>query len=220
MAALAAGCGTTTVASPLQGTPRSYLLTVDQLVVPGFTIDTPAHDLSVAGVAGSDATRATRLAAAGFGAGAAVEYFRPVSNIADENGPIQVGDTVEVFASAAGAASILGDDSARLDGAPNAVAVSTGPLGDAAHATTRSVIDPASGVRLVEVTVEWRVANLVDVLVVRGRDGGTRLDDGLVLAHRQTVTELGLATPTALPHVLPSTTATTPTSAPSPAVSP
>ena len=37
--------------------------------------------------------------------------------------------------------------------------------------------------------------NLIDVLVVRGRDGGTRLDDALLLAHRQTVTELGLATP-------------------------
>jgi hypothetical protein len=51
-------------------------------------------------------------------------------------------------------------------------------------------------VTAVEITVEWRVNNLLDILVVRGRYGGTRLDDALLLAHRQTVPELGLSTPT------------------------
>jgi hypothetical protein len=112
---------------------------------------------------------------------------------------VQIGDTVEEFGSATGAATLFGKDIARLDDIAGAVAVSAGSLVDAAHATTRALVEPASGVRVVEITVEWRVANLLDILVVRGRDGGTRPDDALVLAHNQTASELGLASPTPLP---------------------
>jgi hypothetical protein len=35
----------------------------------------------------------------------------------------------------------------------------------------------------------WRVANLVNLIVARGRYGGTRLDDALVLAGVQTQNE-------------------------------
>ena len=192
-----------------QGAPRTYLLTVDQLVAPDFVVDVPAHQVSVLDIATTDSTRAAHLAGAGFHAGATVDFFRSAANIAVQNGPVQVADTVESFATAAGAASTLTEDVARLDAVRGATAVSTGALGDAAHATTRTVTDPASGVRLVEVSLEWRVDNLIDVLVVRGRDGGTRVDDALVLAHRQTITELGLPTPTPLPTAKSATAAPT-----------
>lgn len=219
VASLTAGCGTAIAPATLQGTPRSYLLTVDQLVAPDFVVDRPAHDVSVADIAATDTTRAAHLAAAGLHAAAAVDFFRSTANIALENGPIQVSDTVESFAAAAGAASTFSDDIVRLDAVTGATSVSAGPLGDAAHATTRTVGDPASGVRLVEVAVEWRVDNLIDVLLVRGRDGGTRVDDALVLAHRQTITELGLPTPTPLPTARP-TPAASATASASPAHSP
>jgi len=35
----------------------------------------------------------------------------------------------------------------------------------------------------------WRVGNLVNVIVSRGRYGGTRLDDALILAGLQTQNE-------------------------------
>jgi len=35
----------------------------------------------------------------------------------------------------------------------------------------------------------WRVANLVNIIIARGRYGGTRLDDALVLAGVQTQNE-------------------------------
>jgi hypothetical protein len=42
----------------------------------------------------------------------------------------------------------------------------------------------------VQITVAWRVGNVVNLLVLRGRYGGARLDDALILAHRVTSTEL------------------------------
>lgn len=183
----------------MAGTPASCLLTLDQLGAPGFTVDTPVHVISIADVAANDTLRAQRLAVDGYSGGAAVDFFRQPVNIALENGPIQVRDQCERFTTATGAAALYADDVGRLDAAAGATPVSTGSLGDAGHATTTTVTDPASGVRLVEFIVEWRVANLVDVLTVRGRDGGTRLSDALDLAHRQTAAELGLATPLAQP---------------------
>ena len=72
---------------------------------------------------------------------------------------------------------------------PGAVPTSTGPLGDEAHAI--SVVRTTSGgLQAVEITVVWRVGNLVNIIVARGRYGGTRLDDALVLAGLQTQNEL------------------------------
>lgn len=181
------------------------------MVSPDFTVDTPARPLTAADVAAGDAATATRLARAGYDGGAAIAFFREPGNLATVNGPVQVLDTVEQFATAAGATSSYSADIARLDSVAGAAGVSTGALGDAAHATTRTVTDPSTSVALVEITVEWRVENLVDVLVVRGREGGTRPDDAFVLAHRQTATELGLPTPTPLPTPRP-----TPTPPPTP----
>ena len=199
LVATVAGCGTAASPATLHAAPSTYLLSVDQLVAPDFTVDQPVHPLSITDAAAGDTAKAGQLAGAGFTVGAAVDFFRQAANLAVVNGPVQIGDTVEEFGSAAGAATLLGKDIARLDNVAGAVAVSTGSLGEAAHAVTRALVEPTSGVRVVEITIEWRVGNLLDILVVRGRDGGMRPDDALVLAHNQTASELGLATPTPLP---------------------
>ena len=49
-----------------------------------------------------------------------------------------------------------------------------------------------AGFPAVEITIEWRIGNLVNIIVARGRYGGTRLDDALVLAARQTANEVGV----------------------------
>jgi hypothetical protein len=189
-----AGCDNAAAPQVLHAPPATYLLGVDQLVSPDFSVDTPPHAVAVADIAGSDSAAAQQLTAAGFSTAAGEDFFRAVGNLAVTNGPVQIRDTVEEFASAAGAATVFSSDISRLDAAAGAVAVSTGSLGDAAHCTTRTATS-STGVLAVEITVEWRVGNLLDVLVVRGRSGGTRPDDALLLAHRQTVIELGLATP-------------------------
>jgi hypothetical protein len=191
-----AGCSEPAASPALRAAPASYLLSVDELVSPDFSLDTAPHSLTVAGIAGTDSSIAQQLNGAGFTAGASEDFFRSVGSLALANGPVQVRDTVEEFASSAGASTVYGADISRLDAVAGAVAMSTGSLGDAAHATTRDVTSP-DGVTAVEITVEWRVANLLSILVVRGRSGGTRLDDALILAHRETVIELGLTTPTA-----------------------
>lgn len=199
LVAMIAGCGTAAPPVTLHAAPSTYLLGLDQLVAPDFTVDDPVHPLSITDVAAGDTVKAGQLAAAGLTSAAAVDFFRQTANLAVANGPVQIGDTVEEFGSAAGAATLFGKDVARLDDVAGAIAVSAGSLGDAAHATTLALVEPVSGVRVVQITVEWRVGNLLDILVVRGRDGGTRADDALVLAHNQTASELGLVTPTPLP---------------------
>jgi len=72
----------------------------------------------------------------------------------------------------------------QVDAVPSMVPASAGVLGDEAHADQLMSVSP-QGVQLVEVTLTWRVDNLVAQLVVRGRDGGTGLSDALILAHAQ-----------------------------------
>jgi hypothetical protein len=196
VATVIAGCGGSSPSVLLRAAPATYLLGVDQMVSPDFSVDTAPHSLAVADIAGTDRGVAQQLTSAGFVAGAAEDFFRAVGSLALANGPVQIRDTAEEFASAGGAANVYGTNISRLDAATGTTAVSTGSLGDAAHATTATVTSP-DGVMVIEITVEWRVDNLLDILVVRGRYGGTRPDDALLLAHRQTVIELGLTTPTA-----------------------
>ena len=190
MATAIAGCAEPAPAPLLREAPASYLLGVDQLVSPDFSLDTAPHSLAVADITGTDRVAAQRLTSAGFVAAAGEDFFRAVGSLALANGPVQIRDTVEKFQSAAGTATVYGTDISHLDAATGSSAVSTGALGDAAHATTTTAVSP-DGVTVVEITVEWRVDNLLDILVVRGRDGATRPDDALLLAHRQTVIELG-----------------------------
>lgn len=175
-----------------RATPASYLLGIDQLVSPDFVSDVPAHALTGEAVAAAAGTAPALLDAAAFTGAAAEDFVRDVAGVAIANGPVQVTDMVEEFRTAGGSGGVYSADVARLDATQGSAAVSTGSLGDAAHATTRSATT-ADGTVLAEVTVEWRVGNLLDVLVVRGRYGGVRPDDALLLAHRQTVAELGLA---------------------------
>ena len=196
VATIVAGCGGAAAPAALRGEPSSYLLGIDQLVSPDFSLDIAPHALTPGAIAATGGGTVAQLDAAGFLAGAGEDFFRSAGTLADANGPLQVEDAVEEFSASTGAGRAYGADVARLDAVPRATAVSTGALGDAAHATTRTAVS-ADGAVAVEFTVEWRVANLVDVLVVRGRNGGTRLEDALLLAHRQTVDELGLATPVA-----------------------
>ncbi|MGH7722954.1 MAG: hypothetical protein ACRENL_09035 [Candidatus Dormibacteria bacterium] len=193
MATAIAGCAEPAVPL-LRAAPAGYLLGIDQLVSPDFRLDTAPHSLTAADIAGTDRTAAQRLTAAGLLAAASEDFFRAVGSLALADGPVQIRDTVLEFQAATGAATVYSADVSRLDAVRGSASVSTGSLGDSAHATTRTA-PTAAGVTAVEITVEWRLDNLLDVLVVRGREGGTRPDDALLLAHRQTVVELGLATP-------------------------
>jgi hypothetical protein len=196
VATIIAGCGAVAPApSPLlRGQPASYLLSIDQMVSPDFILDTAPHPLGVAEIAAANQSAAHQLTAAGFLGASAEDFFRNVGSLVLADGPVQVKDSVERFASTVGAGDVYRADVNRLDAAPGAVAVSTGSLGDQAHATTTTAVT-SDGLTAVEITVEWRVQNLLDILIVRGRQGGTRPDDALILAHRQTIIELGLATP-------------------------
>jgi hypothetical protein len=196
MAALAA-CGGPAAPPLLRGAPSSYLVTIDQLISPDFAFDSSPRSLTAVELAGTGVGPASLLTSAGLTGAATEDFFRDVPDLATLNGPVQIGDTVEEFGSAAGAATVFSADVRRLNGVPGSTAVSTGALGDAAHATLRPAATPVAGTAVVEITVEWRVNNLLNVLVVRGREGGVRPDDALLLAHRQTVAELGLATPRA-----------------------
>ena len=177
-----AACGSD---SPALSTadPLRSLLTIDQLVAPDFTVSVaPAH-VNATALAGGDATLATALSSDGLGAAASVEYQRDV-DFSTSNGPIDVVAALERFGDIKGAAGAYTATVAHLDAIHGAVPASTGPLGDQAHAISVVRSTPA-GIPAVEITVVWRTGNLVSIIVARGRYGGTRLDDALVLAGLQ-----------------------------------
>jgi len=186
-AALLAACGGPASPTPHPVPATRYLLSLDQLITPDFTVNEPPHTQDATALAGGDATVARTLRDAGLQSAATVRYVREI-DVSTANGPIDVIDSSAVFAGAAGAHRIFGDDVRRLDAQSGATSISTGPLGDEAHAAG-VVRQAASGVALVQITVEWRVGNLLNILVVRGRNGGTRLDDALILAHQLTSRE-------------------------------
>jgi hypothetical protein len=181
-----AACGSVSP-SLSRGDPLHDLITIDQLVAPDFTVTSaPAH-IDAATIAAGDGAVLSSLKTDGLQAAARVEYQRDV-NFSTSNGPIDILATVERFAGIGGATSAYGAGVRQLDGVAGAVPVSTGPLGDEAHST--SVVRAApGGLQAVEITVVWRVRNVVDVMVVRGRYGGTRLEDALVLCGLQTQNE-------------------------------
>ena len=152
--------------------PAHYVLRLDQLVTANFSVLMPLRHLDTAGAA--------------YQSAATIEFGREV-NFDTANGPLEVSSTVERFAGVDAAAAAYMHDIAARD-ATGETALSTGPLGDAAHADSL-VRDSPAGPQAVEITVEWRTANLVNILVVRGRYGGTRLLDGLTLAHRQSANQ-------------------------------
>ena len=167
--------------------PVRYLITIDQLVAPDFTVSSAAAHASAATIANGDDSLAQALTSAGLQSAASVEYQRGV-DFGTSNGPIDVVATVERFDSVSGASTAYTVTVRYLDAIQGAVPTSTGPLGDQAHAIN-VVKNTASGIAAVEVTIVWRVGNLVNLMVARGRYGGTRLDDALVLAGLQTQNE-------------------------------
>jgi hypothetical protein len=169
------------------GSPLHYLLTIDQLATPDFTVVEPPHSVDAATLTRGDVTQQRSLKDQGFAAAASVSFFRQ-ADLATSNGPLEVIATVESFGSPDGAHHIYGADTQRRDASQGESPVSTGSLGDEAHADTEVSTAP-SGIPAVQITIEWRVANLIDLLVVRGRYGGTRLADALLLAHRMTTGE-------------------------------
>lgn len=168
--------------------PASYLLRLDQLESPDFTVDMPAAAISALTLAGGNQPAANQLPNDDFLAAASVSYARTI-DFATANGPIEIINTVARFARDGGAHSWFSADTARRDGQSGEVAMSTGPLGDEAHADSLIATTPG-GLQAVQITLDWRVANVVVVVQVRGRYGGTRLDDALVLAHKQTSSQL------------------------------
>jgi hypothetical protein len=189
IAACVAGCAGSS-SGLHRGNPVRYLITVDQLVEPNFTVSTSAGVVDASALAGGDAAAAAALSRDGLQSAARVEFQR-AEDFSIANGPIDVVATVERFASDSGAANAYGADVRQLDGRSGATPTSTGPLGDSAHAIS-VVKTTAGGLSAVEITIEWRVGNLVNIVVARGRYGGTRLEDALVLANRQTANEVNV----------------------------
>ena len=174
------------------GNPTVYLITIDQLVAPDFTVSSPAAHVTADTLANGDAAVAAALGTDGFQSAARVEYQR-AANFSTANGPLDVVATAMQFASVAGAASAYSASIRQLDALSGATPTSTGPLGDEAHAIS-VVKTTTGGLSAVEITLEWRVGNIVNILITRGRYGGTRLDDALALAGRQTANETGANT--------------------------
>jgi hypothetical protein len=182
------GCGSAGAALAT-GNPTGYLITIDQLVAPDFTVSSAATHVDATTLASGDATVAAALGKDGLQTAASVEYQR-AADFSTANGPLDVVATAMQFASVAGATSAYSAGVRQLDAMPGATPTSTGPLGDEAHAIS-VVKTTTGGLSAVEITVEWRVGNIVNILVTRGRYGGTRLDDALVLASLQTANETG-----------------------------
>lgn len=181
------GCGESS-GPRFKGDPVQYLLKLAQLQSPDFTVEIPATSQPAAGFASGNPTVQSQLTQAGLTGAAAVTFFRTAS-FATSNGPIEVVDSVAQFTGEDGAHQWFVTDGDRLNNEQGANPISTGALGDEVHATTRVATTP-DGVQAIQITLEWRVSNIVALLHVRGRYGGARLDDALVLAHRQTSVQL------------------------------
>lgn len=184
---LLAGCGESS-GPRFKADPVQYLLTLAQLQSPDFTVEVPPAAQPAAGFASGNPTVQAQLTRAGLTGAAAVTFFR-TADFPTSNGPIEVVDSVAQFAGEDGAHQWFVTDGDRLNKQQGAEPVSTGALGDEVHATTQVATAP-DGVQAVQITLEWRVSNIVVLLHVRGRYGGARLDDALVLAHRQTSVQL------------------------------
>lgn len=161
-----------------------YLLTLDQLRVAGFTVAEAPHDLGFGTASAGDSQLGTALRANGMQDAATVRYFRQVPDLATANGFLDVRSTVLSFAGAGPAHRAFLAEVRHTDEVPHIVPESTDALGDEAHGDLLTETSP-DGVQVVEVSVIVRNANLVELLIVRGRVGGTSLDDALILAHRQ-----------------------------------
>jgi hypothetical protein len=201
-----AACAGATSPQLFEARPSSYLLTIDELQNAEFqTIEGPAA-IGASAVGGNPATGA-RLAGLGLEAAASVRFFRVVSDVSTTNGPLDVTASVARYRDVNGAAAAFALGIRQTESRAGEQPVSTGPLGDAAHADQVSAKD-ASGTILMQFTVTWRLGNLVNVVIIRGRYGGARITDALTLADAQVNNELGEVTfaPTPSPSPTPAPT--------------
>jgi hypothetical protein len=191
-AGVLAGCGSaissTSTARLLTGDPVRYLVQIDDLSAPGFTVAEAARATTAAEIAGSDSSLAGALHDGGLKGAAVVRYLHAEPQLATANGPLDVISTVELLASGDGAAEAYASAVRHADAVSGAVAVSTGPLGAQAHADML-VATASDQTQVVQFTVTFRVANAVDVLVTRGRLGGTAIADALIIAGKQAARE-------------------------------
>lgn len=198
LAGLVAGCSgaASTSATPPPAVhtaaAESYLLRLDELPVPGFTVQAAAALVDLATLAGGDQARADRLDADRFQSAASVRYFRPVGDLGNSNGPLDVLCTVLRFAAVAGAGDAFAAEAARQDAVTGATPLSTGPLGDQGHGDLTTADD--AGIAVAQTVLVWRSANLVTILEVHERLGGSPLAHALQVA-RPLVARVGGATP-------------------------
>jgi hypothetical protein len=183
VAALITGCGSSAPAV-LRGDPAGYLISLDQLTSPDFTVYQAPGPV---GAGWLDSGSATQIRQDGLAGAAEVEYYRAVW-FPTSNGPITLTAAVASFATPPGAAAAMTRLDGALDARAGAIQVSTGSLGDESHAITLQAT--VESVPAVEIVVVWRVDNLVNSLVAQGRFGGLQLDQVLPLATTQTSNEL------------------------------
>jgi hypothetical protein len=182
----ACGSGGSPTPSPVahRAAAASYLLTLDQLHISDFTVAEPAHRVDATALAAGDSALLGSLRAAGVEDAATVRYFRQVDDLATSNGFIDVRSTVLRLAGADGAHTAFLAEEHHTDAVPHIVPESSGVLGDESHADQLVETGP-DGVQVVETTLIFRNANLVELLVVRGRLGATSLGDAILLGRAQ-----------------------------------
>ena len=200
LAVLITACSASTTSGIYSAPPLDYLLTLDQLESPGFLIQSPARPLSAAQLNAVTGQDAKALRSNGFMASASTEYFRDVGALSVSNGPVDVVASVEAFANPGQASAQLHSDVAARESSSKEQPISTGQLGDEAHADTEVAVAPdLDQTSVIQITVEWRLGNLVNIIVVRGRYGGARLTDALQLADKQMGNELSGRSPKITP---------------------
>lgn len=176
-------CGSAPQSTLLHADLTTYALHIDDFVTSDFSTYEAVHTLDAKTCATATRMSESQLANDHFDTAVSVHFFRTVSALGTSNGPIDVISTVARFGDITDAQRAFQESADNTDHATGETAISTGRLGDEAHADTKYAT--ADGVRVLQVTLLWRVDNIVSWIVLRGRDGGTRLDDALTLAQRQ-----------------------------------
>jgi hypothetical protein len=184
------GSGSTATATPpavLHGAPVSYVLRLEQLPTAGFTAVMTPRVLEASALS-SESAVASAVEKDGLGGVAGAEYVNEVPVLATANGPLDIVATVASFSAASGAHAAMARLAAALDARSGASAVSAGDLGAESHAVSQAAT-ATDGTPVVQITVLWRVANLVNAMAVRGRVGGTGIGDAVIIANRQAAGE-------------------------------
>ncbi|HEX6492669.1 MAG TPA: hypothetical protein VF112_04100 [Candidatus Dormibacteraeota bacterium] len=161
----------------------SYVLRLDQMPTSGYTAAVTPRAVNPSTIY-SAAADVTALRTAGMGGAATARYLQPAPVLATANGPLDVVASVIVFSGVSGAHQGMQRLTAQVDARPGIGQVSAGDLGAESHATTQTAT-ASDGTVVVEITVLWRVANLLNEVVVRGRQGATGVGDAVIIANRQ-----------------------------------